>query len=51
MIGAGAVLVAPVSVGANATVGANAVVTSRRDVPPGATVAGVPAQPLQRDHS
>ena len=44
MIGAGAVLLPGVRVGADAQVGANAVVT--RDVPEGATVAGIPAEPV-----
>lgn len=45
-IGSGTVLVAPVTVGANARTGANAVVTAGRNVAPGATVVGVPARPL-----
>jgi bifunctional UDP-N-acetylglucosamine pyrophosphorylase/glucosamine-1-phosphate N-acetyltransferase len=45
-IGSGTVLVAPVTVGAGARTGANAVVTARHDVPPGATVVGVPARPI-----
>jgi bifunctional UDP-N-acetylglucosamine pyrophosphorylase/glucosamine-1-phosphate N-acetyltransferase len=45
-IGSGTVLVAPVKIGAGAVTGANAVVTARRDVPPGQVVAGVPARPL-----
>jgi bifunctional UDP-N-acetylglucosamine pyrophosphorylase / glucosamine-1-phosphate N-acetyltransferase len=49
LIGSGAILVAPVTVGASATVGANAVVTAGRDVSAGATVAGVPARPIQND--
>jgi sugar O-acyltransferase (sialic acid O-acetyltransferase NeuD family) len=44
LIGIGAVVLPRVSVGAWSTVGAGAVVTS--DVPPGVTVAGVPARPL-----
>lgn len=46
MIGSGAVLVAPVSVGDGATVGANAVVTSGHDVPGETTVVGIPARPI-----
>ncbi len=44
MIGAGAILLPGVRVGAGAQVMANSVVTE--DVPPGETVAGVPAEPL-----
>jgi acetyltransferase-like isoleucine patch superfamily enzyme len=44
LIGIGAVVLPRVTVGAWSTVGAGAVVTS--DVPPGVTVAGVPARPL-----
>lgn len=43
-IGRGVTVLAGVSIGDGATVGANAVVT--RDVPAGATVAGVPALPI-----
>lgn len=41
-VGAGAKLIAPLRVGDHATIGANAVVT--KDVPKGATVAGIPAK-------
>lgn len=43
-IGRGVAILAGVTIGDGATVGANAVVT--RDVPPGVTVAGVPARPI-----
>jgi maltose O-acetyltransferase len=46
MIGAGAVVLPGVTVGADAQVAANSLVSE--DVPPGATVAGVPATPLSR---
>jgi bifunctional UDP-N-acetylglucosamine pyrophosphorylase / glucosamine-1-phosphate N-acetyltransferase len=48
-IGAGAILVAPVSIGNDAVVGANAVVTHNRDVADGQTVVGVPARPIDRE--
>jgi serine O-acetyltransferase len=44
-IGTGAKLIGPVRIGEGATVGANAVVVA--DVPPGATVVGVPARPAR----
>jgi serine acetyltransferase len=43
-VGANAVIVGPITIGAGATVGAGAVVT--RDVAPGSTVAGNPARPI-----
>lgn len=46
-IGAGAKLIGPLTVGDHAVIGANAVVTG--DVPPGATVAGVPARVISRE--
>jgi bifunctional UDP-N-acetylglucosamine pyrophosphorylase/glucosamine-1-phosphate N-acetyltransferase len=47
LIGSGAVLVAPVTVGRDAVVGANSVVTKGNDVADGQTVIGVPARPLE----
>lgn len=47
-IGSGAVIMCGVSIGASAMVGAGAVVT--RDVPEGATVAGVPARLMPPAH-
>jgi bifunctional UDP-N-acetylglucosamine pyrophosphorylase / glucosamine-1-phosphate N-acetyltransferase len=47
-IGAGAILVAPVNIGADAVVGANAVVTHGHDVADGQTVVGVPARAIER---
>ena len=46
-VGAGSVLIAPVTVGEDAVIGAGSVVTKGRDVPPGQTVVGVPARPLR----
>ncbi|AUV81985.1 acetyltransferase [Salinigranum rubrum] len=46
MIGAGAVVLPGVHIGADAQVAANSLV--ERDVPPGATVAGVPARVVSR---
>lgn len=45
-IGSGTVLVAPVTVGRDATTGAGAIVTAGRDVAPGDVVVGVPARSL-----
>jgi len=47
MVGAGAVVLPGVEIGAGAQVAANSLVTE--DVPPGTTVAGVPAEPVERD--
>jgi bifunctional UDP-N-acetylglucosamine pyrophosphorylase / glucosamine-1-phosphate N-acetyltransferase len=46
-LGSGAILIAPVQVGAGSTVAAGAVVTKGHDVADGQTVAGVPARPFQ----
>ena len=46
-IGTGAKILGPVTIGPHATIGANAVVV--KDVPPHATVAGVPARELGAD--
>jgi bifunctional UDP-N-acetylglucosamine pyrophosphorylase/glucosamine-1-phosphate N-acetyltransferase len=46
-VGAGAILVAPVTIGDNAVVGANAVVTKHQEVAGGQTVVGVPARPIR----
>ncbi|WP_135534444.1 acyltransferase [Halostella pelagica] len=47
MIGAGAILLPGVRVGEGSSVAANSLVTE--DVPPGETVAGVPARPMNGD--
>ena len=47
-LGAGSILIAPVSVGAGATVGAGAVLTKGSKVAEGETVVGVPAKPLEK---
>ncbi|ERH11560.1 MAG: acetyltransferase (isoleucine patch superfamily) [halophilic archaeon J07HB67] len=47
MIGAGAVILPGVEVGADAQIAANSLVAE--DVPPGTTVAGVPAEPVARE--
>ncbi len=47
MIGAGAIVLPGVEIGADASVAANSLVT--RDVAPGTTVAGVPARPMGAD--
>jgi len=45
MVGAGAVVLPGVEIGADAKVAANSLVTA--DVPPGTTVAGIPARPVE----
>jgi acetyltransferase-like isoleucine patch superfamily enzyme len=47
MIGAGAIILPGVDIGQEAQVAANSLVVE--DVPPGETVAGVPAEPVDRD--
>lgn len=46
-VGAGSVLIAPVSIGERAVIGAGSVVTRGNDVAAGQTVVGVPARPLE----
>ena len=46
ILGAGAVLLGPISVGSRARVGANSVVTT--DVPANSVVAGIPARVIRR---
>ncbi len=46
-IGVGSILIAPVTIGKGSTVGAGCVVPKRHDVPPDATVVGVPARVLR----
>jgi bifunctional UDP-N-acetylglucosamine pyrophosphorylase/glucosamine-1-phosphate N-acetyltransferase len=47
-IGVGSVLIAPLTVGKNATVGAGCVVLRGNNVPAGETVVGVPARILEK---
>ena len=47
IIGSGAQVLGPITVGARARIGANAVVT--KDVPEGATMVGIPARPVLMD--
>ena len=46
IIGAGAKLIGPITIGKNAKIGANAVVVS--DVPEGATMVGIPAEKVNK---
>ncbi|MEA3560964.1 MAG: NTP transferase domain-containing protein [Candidatus Omnitrophota bacterium] len=47
-IGSGTILIAPVKIGRGAVTGAGSVVTARKDVPPHAVVAGIPAKILRK---
>jgi bifunctional UDP-N-acetylglucosamine pyrophosphorylase/glucosamine-1-phosphate N-acetyltransferase len=47
-IGVGTILIAPVKIGKRAITGAGSVVTKNKDVPAGATVAGIPAHILKK---
>ena len=47
-IGVGSVLIAPLVVGKNSTVGAGCVILKGHDVPDGKTVVGVPARILEK---
>ncbi|MEK7737474.1 MAG: serine O-acetyltransferase, partial [Pseudomonadota bacterium] len=47
VIGAGAKVLGPITLGAGARVGSNAVVV--RDVPPGATAVGIPARIVETE--
>lgn len=49
VIGAGAKVLGPITIGANAKIGSNAVVV--KDVPPGATAVGIPARILDQEKS
>ena len=49
MIGAGAVVLGPITIGDGASIGANAVCLI--DVPAGATAAGVPAKIISNSHN
>jgi serine O-acetyltransferase len=48
VVGAGAKILGPITVGASAHIGSNAVVV--KDVPPGATAIGIPARILEKRH-
>jgi len=49
VVGAGAKILGPITIGENAKVGSNAVVV--KDVPPGATAVGIPARILDSDQA
>ena len=46
-LGAGAILIAPVTIGDDVVVGAGAVVTRNQSIPDGQTIIGVPARPIE----
>jgi bifunctional UDP-N-acetylglucosamine pyrophosphorylase/glucosamine-1-phosphate N-acetyltransferase len=47
-LGAGAILIAPVTIGDDVIVGAGAVVTRDQNIPAGQTIVGVPAHPIEQ---
>jgi bifunctional UDP-N-acetylglucosamine pyrophosphorylase/glucosamine-1-phosphate N-acetyltransferase len=48
-VGVGAILIAPIKIGARALIGAGCVVPKNHNVPSGATVVGVPARKLEKN--
>src|SRR5262249_43192461 len=48
-VGAGAVLIAPTTIGHDVIVGPGAVVTRDQTIPDGQTIVGMPAHPIKKD--